>query len=185
MGAGERPGETGGETRDEAGVVAGHGPRPPGTQGADRPRSKRQGLVSVLARCAIMPNVLARVLIGSLAVLVLLWVGVLLRDHVVSESASPLLYQAELSEPEFDRNIARLEDAQLLNPDSSLDLARATYLMLRGRDAQAIAATDELLEAEPDNVAAWNVLLDASRGSHPARAAQARAEVRRLNPRGG
>jgi hypothetical protein len=132
-----------------------------------------------------MPDVLARVLIGSLAVLVLLWVGVLLRDHVVSESASPLLYQSQLSDPEFDRNIDRLEDAQLLNPDSSLDLARATYFMLRGRDAQAIAAADELLAAEPANVAAWDVLLDASRGFDPQRAAQARTEVRRLNPRGG
>lgn len=131
-----------------------------------------------------MPNVLARVLIGSLAVLVLLWVGVLLRDHVVAESASPLLYQARLSPSEFDRNIAKLDDAELLNPDSSLDLARATYLTLRGREAAAVAAAEELLEAEPENAAAWGVLLQATRESDPRRAARAEAALRRLNPRG-
>ena len=60
----------------------------------------------------------------------LAWVGVLLRDHGVSEAASPLLFEAKLSAAEFDRNIAKLEDAELLNPDSSLQLARATYLLV-------------------------------------------------------
>jgi hypothetical protein len=127
--------------------------------------------------------VLSRVLIGFLAVLVLAWMGVLLRDHVVAESASPLLYQARLSPAEFDRNIAKLEDAELLNPDSSLDLARATYLMLRGRSAAAIDAAEDLLREEPDNLVAWGVLRDAARGFDPRRAARARAAVARLNPR--
>jgi hypothetical protein len=128
---------------------------------------------------------LARLLIGLLSVLVLAWVGVLLRDHRVSEAASPLLYQSRLSGAEFDRNLAKLEDAELLNPDSSLELARATYLLLRDRRAQAAEAAERLLEREPENVTAWGLLLDASRGSDPERAAQARAEIRRLNPLGG
>jgi hypothetical protein len=128
---------------------------------------------------------LARLLIGLLSVLVLAWVGVLLRDHRVSEAASPLLYQSRLSGAEFDRNLAKLEDAELLNPDSSLELARATYLLLRDRRAKAAEAAERLLEREPENVTAWGLLLDASRGSDPERAAQARAEIRRLNPLGG
>jgi hypothetical protein len=35
---------------------------------------------------------------------------------------------------------------------------------------------------EPDNLAAWVVILDTSRDRDPARAAQAEREVRRLNP---
>ena len=132
-----------------------------------------------------MPSVAARLLIGLLAVLVLVWVGVLLRDHRMSEAASPLLFETKLSEAEFDRNLGKLEDAELLNPDSSLQLARATYLLVRERRDEAADAAEELVETEPDNLAAWGVLLDATRASDPERAARAEAAIRRLNPRGG
>lgn len=131
-----------------------------------------------------MPRVAARLLIGVFAVLVLAWVGVLLRDHRTSEAASPLLFEAKLSAAEFDRNLAKFEDAELLNPDSSLQLARATYLLVRDRRAEAAKAAEELLASEPENLAAWGVLLDATRGLEPERAARARAEIRRLNPLG-
>ena len=131
-----------------------------------------------------MPSVAARLLIGLLAVLVLVWVGVLLRDHRVSEAASPLLFETKLSEAEFDRNLGKLEDAELLNPDSSLQLARATYLLVRERRDEAADAAEELVASEPDNLAAWGVLLDATRGSDPRRAERAEAAIRRLNPRG-
>ena len=129
-----------------------------------------------------MPSVVARLLIGVFAVLVLAWVGVLLRDHSVSEAASPLLFETKLSEPEFDRNLAKLEDAELLNPDSSLQLARATYLLVRERRDEAADAAEELVATEPDNLAAWGVLFDATRGLDPERAARAEPSIRRLNP---
>lgn len=132
-----------------------------------------------------MPRVAARLLIGVFAVLVLAWAGVLLRDHRTSEAASPLLFEAKLSAAEFDRNLAKFEDAELLNPDSSLQLARATYLLVRDRRAEAADAAEELLASEPENLAAWGVLFDATRGLDPERAARARAEIRRLNPLAG
>lgn len=131
-----------------------------------------------------MPSVAARLLIGLLAILVLAWVGVLLRDHRASEAASPLLFETKLTEREFDRNLEKLEDAELLNPDSSLQLARATYLLVRERRAEAADAAEDLVATEPDNLAAWGVLLDATRGSEPRRAERAEAAIRRLNPRG-
>ena len=127
----------------------------------------------------------ARLLIGLLAVVVLAWVGVLLRNHLLSEAASPLLYDSNMGTREFDRNIAKLEDAELLNPDSGLDLARATYLSVRERRARARDELEALLASEPDNFTAWRLLLGVSRGVDPERAAQARAEIGRLDPLGG
>jgi predicted Zn-dependent protease len=125
---------------------------------------------------------LVRALLSLAAVLVIAWVGVLLRDHHVSEAAHPLYRQADLSGAVFDRNIARLEDARFLNPDSSLDLARAQYLMLRGRLAASARVASALVRAEPDNAQAWQILYHATERSDPGLAGRAAAEFRRLNP---
>ena len=125
---------------------------------------------------------LVRGLLSLVALHVIAWVGVLLRDHQVSEAAHPLYHQADLSRAEFDRNIARLVDARFLNPNSSLDLARSQYLLLRGRLDDSARVAEALVRAEPDNAEAWQVLYHATERSDPRIAARAAAVFRRLNP---
>jgi predicted Zn-dependent protease len=125
----------------------------------------------------------ARLLLAACATLVLAWVGVLVRDHYVGHSAAEtLLLQAKLSDREFDRNLERLRDARFLNPSTTPDLARAQYLLVRERPAAAARVTERLLRSEPENADAWHLLWSATRETDPARAREAAAELKRLNP---
>ena len=126
---------------------------------------------------------LPRLLLAACAILVLAWVGVLVRDHYVGENAAnALLYESHLSDREFDRHMERIEDSRFLNPSSSADLARGSYYLVRGRPRAAARVAERLVRSEPENVDAWRLLWHATLDDDPARARQAAAQVMRLNP---
>ena len=130
-----------------------------------------------------MRAMLARVVLALVAVLVLAWVGVLLRDERIGQSAADrVLYGPPLPPDEFARQLERLEDAELLSPDSRWAEARAGFLLRRDQPAAARAA-EALLRDEPANIDVWVTLYEATKKSDPRRAAQALAEIRRLDPR--
>jgi hypothetical protein len=110
------------------------------------------------------------VLLGALAVLVIAWVGVLLRDLEVGQDAAA------------SRDPGRLEGARVLDPSLYWDQVRAGVLLINGDAAAAAAAAEQLVRAEPDNAVAWSVLRAATRRTDPARSAEATRELRRLNP---
>jgi predicted Zn-dependent protease len=125
----------------------------------------------------------ARVVLAVCAALVLAWVGVLVRDHYVGQSgAEKLLYQSSLSEPEFQRNLDRLSDSRFLNPGTTAELARGQYYLFHGRPRDAARSAEQLVRSEPENADAWRLLWQATRETDPARAAEAEAELKRLNP---
>jgi len=125
------------------------------------------------------------VAVALIAVLVLAWVGLLLRDHRLGEEAKVGAFsRPDLPQAERDRRAEGLKDAQLLNPDSSLELARGSYLLSTGRAEDAVAVAESLLRDEPENIGAWGLLSQAAGTLDPARAAQAEAEIRRLDPLG-
>jgi predicted Zn-dependent protease len=126
---------------------------------------------------------LPRLLLAACAILAIAWVGVLVRDHYVGESAAnTLLYQTDLSDRAFEHHMDRLQDSRFLNPSSSADLVRTTYYLVRGRTRAAARVAERLVRAEPENVDAWRLLWEATRADDPARARQAAAQVMRLNP---
>jgi hypothetical protein len=94
---------------------------------------------------------LPRFLLAACAILVIAWVGVLVRDHYVGESAArTLLYDTDLSEREFQNHMDELRDARFLNPSSSPELARIEYYLFRGRPrAAARVAATELRRLNP------------------------------------
>ncbi len=119
------------------------------------------------------------------AVLVLAWVGVLVRDREVAEEARTGAFsRPELSQAERDRHADRLKAARLLDPDRSLELERATYFLLSARPERAARIAEAVLRKEPENIGAWGVLTQATRLHDPARSARAEAEIRRLDPLG-
>jgi predicted Zn-dependent protease len=126
---------------------------------------------------------LPRLLLAACAIVVVAWTGVLVRDHYVRQSAAePLLYQLNLSDREFQRDMERMRDTRFLNPDSSVERARTEYYLFRGRPRAAARVAEALVHDEPANADAWRLLWRATRATDPARAEQAAAAMKRLNP---
>jgi hypothetical protein len=129
--------------------------------------------------------VTARVVLGLLAVVVLAWAGVLLRNHEVgSDAALRSFFAADASKAQRDRDLEQLEDAELLDPSSSWELAAGNYRLVSGDMRGAARAGEALVREEPDNIGAWTLLLRATQESDPQRSREAAAEIRRLNPLG-
>lgn len=115
--------------------------------------------------------VFTRVVLALVAVLVLAWVGVLVRNHEVGRNAVD------------ERDAKELESARLLDPNRYWDQVLAGVLLLNGEPRRAAAEAEQLIRAEPENVVAWSLLREAARQTDPDRAAEATGELRRLNPR--
>ncbi len=125
----------------------------------------------------------ARALLATTAVLVLAWVGVLLRDFEIGTAASlRAFYGPKPSRLQPQRDLKRLKDAELLNPDSYWKLSRANYYLRIGRPRSAARVAETVVREEPDNITAWGVLGQATKRTDRRRSARAAAEIRRLNP---
>jgi hypothetical protein len=108
-----------------------------------------------------------------------------LRNYELGKDAAVrAFFGPKLSQAERQRDLDRLEDAQLLDPNAYWKIARANYQILDGEPRAAARSAERLVVDEPRNVFAWGTLLQATRRSDPDRAAQAAAEIRRLNPLG-
>ena len=130
-----------------------------------------------------MRSTLPRAAIALLAIALVAWSAVLWRDERIGQAASSrIIHNPQLSDSDWAREVERLRDAELLDPSTKWPVARAGALLQRGRRAAAARVIEDVLEREPANVEAWIVLREATRGRAPERAAQARAELRRLNP---
>ena len=130
-----------------------------------------------------MSGVVARVCLAAVAVLLAAWLGLLLRNATVGQTASDKVFHTpQLSAAQVDDELDRIEGARLLDPDPGLDELRAGLLWLRGRTADSGRVAGALVRAEPDNPNAWMLLYRATRESAPRQAAFALAQVRRLNP---
>jgi hypothetical protein len=125
----------------------------------------------------------ARVLLAVCALLVLGWVGVLFRNYEVGKDAAlHAFFAPEKSPAARERDLERLDDAQLLDPNAYWKVARANYQLATGDRRGAASAAEKLVSAEPENIFAWSTLLRATERSDPARARQAAAQIMRLNP---
>jgi predicted Zn-dependent protease len=116
--------------------------------------------------------VLVRVSMALVAVLVLAWLAVLLRDYEVGRDGL------------VERDPEQVESARLLDPNRDLDLTLASVYLLNGESRRAAAEAERLVAAEPDNAVAWSLLRAATREDEPRRSAQAATELRKLNPLG-
>ena len=124
-------------------------------------------------------------LLALIAVLVLAWVGVLARNYEIGKDpAVRAFFGPKLSKAERQRDLDRLDDAQLLDPNAYWRIARANYYILEGAGDEAARAAEQLVREEPQNVFTWSTLLQATRTSDPERAREAAREIRQLNPLG-
>jgi hypothetical protein len=132
----------------------------------------------------MMGSVLLRGAVVVVALLVLGWLGVLYRDRRVGQDAADaIFYHPKLPRAEFERQLDRLGEARLMDPDRYWDLTRARYLLLRDRPRRALRAADEIVGDEPDNLEAWLVVYQAAELVDPNRSGDAVDRIRQLNPR--
>ena len=130
--------------------------------------------------------VAARTALSLLAVVVIAWTAVLLRDLSLGEDAANRSFFApDVGAAQRSDDRAALDDARFLNPGGAYwSLAHAYNRLVSGDRAGAVAEAEALVRDEPESTAAWGLLQAATRSSDPARAAQAARRLRELNPFG-
>jgi hypothetical protein len=123
-----------------------------------------------------------RIALALFAALVIAWSAVLWRNEVVGYDAADVIFgNPTMSDSEWAHSLDRLRDAELLDPSTKWRVSRANALLLRDPGAAAQLARS-VVEREPDNLEAWSVVYRATRESEPGRAAEALAQIMRLNP---
>ena len=115
------------------------------------------------------------------AVLVVAWLGVMLRDARLQAGAVEAAGRLE-APGDVDRAATDFRAARLLNPDTAPDVGLALLYQTEGRREQATALLEDVLEREPDNLTAWGLLYNVARTEDPATAQRAFDARRRLDP---
>jgi hypothetical protein len=128
-----------------------------------------------------MNGVVLRVAVGLVALAALAWLVVMERDQRLLTSGTALTAKAKTpgaaAQAESD-----LEAARLLNPDPRPDQIRALLLTAQNRPKQSVALALRVARDEPDNLQAWNQVLQVSKGNDPAVAREAFRQLVRLDP---
>ena len=119
----------------------------------------------------------ARACVVGVAVVVLVWLGVMERA---------VRLQADGIEATAQQDFARAEEhfraARFLNPDTTPDLNRSYVYEASSRSRQATALLEDVVRREPDNRSAWGLLEEFTRQRDPVTSARARVALRRLDP---
>jgi hypothetical protein len=123
-----------------------------------------------------------RVGLAILAILLIGWSSLLVRDHAIGQAAvNRIVGNPDMSEQAWNGAMDDLRRAELLDPGTDWSLARANYLLLRD-ETEALRVAEAIVRREPDNVGGWEIVKRITLHSDPRRAAQAAREIRRLNP---
>jgi hypothetical protein len=125
----------------------------------------------------------ARIAVALVAVLVIGYSAVLLRDVRLQERATELAQQGR-QPGALDRAVRDYDAASFLNPDTGPDVGLAFGLQAQRRAQAAIAAAEDVVRREPENLTAWRLLAVLTTEQDPARSRQAAARARELDPLG-
>ena len=125
----------------------------------------------------------ARAGVAVLAVLVIAYSAVLLRDTRLQERATEIA-QSSRAQDEIGRAVSDYGAASFLNPDTGPDVGHAFALQVQRRAPEAVAAAEDVVRREPENLTAWRLLSVLTVELDPARSRQAAARARELDPLG-
>jgi predicted Zn-dependent protease len=121
-----------------------------------------------------------RAVVAVVAILVVAWSAVLLRDTRLQERATALA-QSSRDPATLERAARDYEAASLLNPDTAPAVGRAIVL---GPGPEAVGVLEDVVRREPENLTAWRLLAALTKEPDPARSRQATARARALDPLG-
>jgi predicted Zn-dependent protease len=126
--------------------------------------------------------VLGRVALVVLALLVLAYLAVGLRNVVLADRGERIAALDDPTGSQIEDAERALEDARFLDPDTRPLLVEGALLAANGRGEEGRALIERAVEREPDNVLAWSVLAQVTSEADPARSRAARARMRELSP---
>ena len=125
----------------------------------------------------------ARIALAAVAVIVLAWVGIALRDQILLQDAGNVLFQTPPPpQSRFDDALRQMKDSDFLNPDQTGKIDRARFLLLHKDPRGALRLADQVVADEPDNIAGWSVVYLAGLQVDPARQQAAIVAITRLDP---
>ena len=126
-----------------------------------------------------------RVAVVVVALLAVAWLLVSYSNSRTIRDVQIVAASRSASNQDFESALRELSSGASLDPSRGtepLSYKASLYIRL-GRFPEAVAALGEVVKREPDTPEAWYLIAQLSRQSDPARAAEARAQLRRLDPR--
>lgn len=124
----------------------------------------------------------ARILVVVVAVPVIVWLAVSWNDARLLWNGNVVVADPHASHARIEAALRDVRGAHRW-ADATVALSVEAALEIRaGRRDAARALYEQIVRREPDSADGWVVLEDLTRKSDPARSAQARAQVRRLDP---
>jgi predicted Zn-dependent protease len=125
-----------------------------------------------------------RAVVVVVAIPVVGWLAISYRDADSIDSGAYLAGRAGATPGQLASAVRDLGSAGTLNPSRTDRLGvEAALEVRRGHPAAAARLLEELVRDEPDARDAWFLLAQIYRTQDPARAAEARAQFKRLDPR--
>src|SRR6516225_3216738 len=111
----------------------------------------------------------SRVVLAAVAVLIVAWMAVLLRDLLLIRQVNQIASGPHPSAAEIRHGRMLARDSGLLNPNRSLPLISEAVIDQAAHDsAGMIRVYQQMLRAEPRDADVWYLLAAAARSSDPA-----------------
>ena len=126
-----------------------------------------------------------RVLIVSVALLVAVWLAISYGNSHTIRQVQKVAASSHPTPAQLEGSLHDLRSGQTLDPSRGTEtLSYEASLEIRlNRIPQALGTLEEIVKREPDTAEAWFLIAQLSRGSDPALAARATAQLLRLDPR--
>jgi cytochrome c-type biogenesis protein CcmH/NrfG len=119
------------------------------------------------------------------AVLAIAWLGVSYGNARVIRNAQIVAADPHATAAQIESTLRKVRSPRTLDPSKTESLSYAAALEIKaGRLDQATQLYEQIVRKEPDTPEAWLVLSELTRKSDPARSAEARAQLHRLDPLG-
>jgi tetratricopeptide (TPR) repeat protein len=126
-----------------------------------------------------------RVVIVSVALLAAVWLAISYGNSHTIRQVQKVAASSHPTPGQLEGALHDLRSGQTLDPSRGTEtLSYEASLEIRlNRLPQALGTLEEIVKREPDTAEAWFLIAQLSRGSDPARAARATAQLLRLDPR--
>jgi predicted Zn-dependent protease len=128
---------------------------------------------------------LQRAAIIVVTLLAIAWLAVSYKDARLIRDVQLVAADPHATPAQVDAALRKAREPHTLDPSRTESLSYAAVLEIRRHHlAQARALLEEVVRREPDAAEPYLLLAQLTQTSDPARSAQARAELHRLDPRG-
>jgi cytochrome c-type biogenesis protein CcmH/NrfG len=132
----------------------------------------------------VSARALQRAALVAVAVAAIAWLALGYADALRIRSVQKIVANPHATPEQLESALADARGTRALDPGTGAEaLSYVASLELRlGHSDAAVAALNDIVRREPDTAEAWFLLAKLTRTSDPARSAEARARLERLDP---